>query len=157
MFVAARASCPSHLIELIRQVYQKREGVILPFPWDQGLTLQLENIFTRIRIVEKEKTRGIGTSKEVTSMTSIFTPHEGCEQPEIVLIEGKPGMGKTTYCQKLVFDWARNQSHEWDESFPRIDVLLFLRCRKIKSSLRDAIEEQILPVDIKPEEKEMFF
>ena len=131
--------------------------MILPVPWDQGLTLQLENIFTRIRIVEKEKTRGIGTSKEVTSMTSIFTPHEGCEQPHIVLIEGEPGMGKTTYCQKLVFDWARNQSHEWDESFPRIDVLLFLRCRKIKSSLRDAIEEQILPVDIKPEEKEMFF
>ena len=66
-------------------------------------------------------------------------------------------MGKTTYCQKLVFDWAIKQCREWDESFPRIDVLLFLRCRGIKSTIWDSIEDQILPVVIKPEEKEMFF
>ena len=39
-------------------------------------------------------------------MTGIFTSHECCKQPLIVLIEGEPGMGKTTYSQKLVFDWA---------------------------------------------------
>ena len=103
------------------------------------------------------KTRGVKTTKEVTEMTSIFTPHEHCKQPLVVLIEGEPGMGKTTYCQKLVFDWASKQCGEWDESFPRIDVLLLLRCREIKSTIWDAIEEQILPDEIKPEEKEMFF
>ena len=103
------------------------------------------------------KTRRVKTTKEVTEMTSIFTPHEHCKQPLVVLIEGEPGMGKTTYCQKLVFDWASKQCGEWDESFPRIDVLLLLRCREIKSTIWDAIEEQILPDEIKPEEKEMFF
>ena len=156
-FVAARASCPSHVIEGIRQVYRKCEGVILPIPWCERFSFQIENIFTRLRIVAKEKTRGIATTKEVTNMTGIFTPHECCEQPLIVLIEGDPGMGKSTYCQKLVFDWARKECREWDESFPRIDVLLFLRCRGIKSTIWDAIEDQILPVEIKPEEKEMFF
>ena len=156
-FVAARASCPSHVIEGIQQVYRKREGVIVPVPWCERFSFQIENIFTRLRIVAKEKTRGIATTKEVTNMTGIFTPHECCEQPLIVLIEGEPGMGKTTYCQKLVFDWASKQCREWDESFPRIDVLLFLRCRRIKSTIWDAIEDQILPDEIKPEEKEMFF
>ena len=156
-FVAARASCPSHVIEGIQQVYRKREGVIVPVPWCERFSFQIENIFTRLRIVAKEKTRGIATTKEVTNMTGIFTPHECCEQPLIVLIEGEPGMGKTTYCQKLVFDWASKQCREWDESFPRIDVLLFLRCRGIKSTIWDAIEDQILPDEIKPEEKEMFF
>ena len=156
MFVAARASCPIHVIEGIRQVYQKCEGVIVPIPWCEGFSFQIENIFTRLRIVAKEKTRGIATT-EVSDMTGIFTPHEGCKQPLIVLIEGEPGMGKTTYCQKLVFDWASKQCREWDESFPRIDVLLFLRCRGIKSTIWDAIEDQILPDEIKPEEKEMFF
>ena len=103
------------------------------------------------------KTRRVKTTKEVTEMTSIFTPHEHCKQPLVVLIEGEPGMGKTTYCQKLVFDWASKQCGEWDESFPRIDVLLLLRCREIKSTIWDAIEEQILSDEIKPEEKEMFF
>ena len=157
MFVAARASCVSQVIEGIRQVYQKREGVILPVPWCERFSFEIENIFTRLRIVEKEKTRGKSTTKEVSNMTGIFTPHECCKQPLIVLIEGEPGMGKTTYSQKLVFDWASKQCRDWDETFPRIDVLLFLRCRGIKSTIWDAIEDQILPVEIKWEEKEMFF
>ena len=140
------------------KVYQKREGVIVPVPWCEEFSFHIKDIFTRLRIVEKEKTRGIVTSKAVTSMTSIFTPHDGCEQPVIVLIEGEPGMGKTTYCQKLVYDWASKQCHEWDESFPRIDVLLLLRCREIKSgNLWDAIEDQILPKRIEPEARKMFF
>ena len=157
MFVAARASCPSHVIEVIRQVYQKCEGVILPVPWCDRFNFKIEDIFTRLKIVERETTRGIATTREVTNMTGIFTPHKRCKQPLIVLIEGKPGMGKTTYCQKLVFDWASKQCHGWDETFPRIDVLLFLRCRGIKSTIWDAIEDQILPDEIKSEEKEMFF
>ena len=73
-----------------------------------------------------------------------------------MLIEGKPGIGKTTYSQKLVYDWASKQCREWDDSFPRIDVLLFLRCHRIKSTLWNAIEEQILPEEIEPKEKDMF-
>ncbi|XP_067039601.1 NLR family CARD domain-containing protein 3-like isoform X2 [Acropora muricata] len=152
---AARA-CPSHIIEGIRHVYQKCEGVILPIPWCDEFNFQIGDIFTKLRIVAKEKTRGIVTTKEFTNMTSIFTPHECCELPRIVLIEGEPGMGKTTYCQKLVFDWASKQCGEWDESFPKIDVLLFLRCHGIKSTIWDAINEQILPDEIKPGEKEVF-
>ncbi|XP_044169016.1 nucleotide-binding oligomerization domain-containing protein 2-like [Acropora millepora] len=148
---------PSHIVEWIREVCQKREGVILSVPWCEEFSFRIEDIFTRLRIVAKEKTRGTLTSKEVTSMTSIFTPREGCEQPQIVLIEGEPGMGKTTYCRKLVYDWASKQCHQWDKSFPRIYVLLLLRCREIKSTIWDAIEDQILPKGIEPEERKMFF
>ena len=157
MFCTALTSCPSNVIEWIRQLYHKCDGVILPVPWCEEFSFQIQNIFTRLRIVGKETTRGVAATKEITSMTSIFTPHEGCKQPLIVLIEGEPGMGKTTYCQKLVYDWASKQSCEWDESFPRVDVLLLLRCRGIKSTLFDAIEDQILPEEIEQEEKKMFF
>ena len=129
----------------------------MPVPWCEEFSFDIKDIFTRLRIVEKEKTRGIVTSRALTSMTSIFTPHDGCEQPMIVLIEGEPGMGKTTYCQKLVYDWASKQCCEWDESFPRIDVLLLLRCREMKSNLWDAIGDQILPNRIEPEASKIFF
>ena len=141
----------------MREVYRKREGVISPVPWCEEFSFQIQDIFTRLKIVGKEKTRGIVTPKEVTSMTSVFKPDEGCKQPLVVLIEGEPGMGKTTYCQKLVFEWASKQCHEWDESFPRIDVLLLLRCREIKSTIWDAIEDQILPKRIEPESRKNFF
>ena len=157
IFVAVRALCPRHVKEVIRQVYQKCEGVIMPVPWCEEFNSQMEDIFTRLRIVQKEKTLGKATTKEVTNMTSIFTPHKHCKKPRIVLIEGEPGMGKTTYCQKLVYDWASKRRRKWDRSFPRIKMLLFLRCRGIKSSLWDAIEERILPEEIESEEKEVFF
>ena len=129
----------------------------MSIPWCDRFNFQIKNIFTRLNLVAKEKTRGIETTKEVTNMTSIFAPHESCKKPLIVLIEGEPGMGKTTYCQKLVLDWASEQCGEWDESFPRIDVLLLLRCREIKSTIWEAIEEQVLPNKIKREEKTTFF
>ena len=157
MFVfAAISSCQSDIIESIRQIYQKCEGVVCPVPWCEGFSFQLENIFTRLKIVAKEKTRGTLT-KEITNMTSIFTSHEDCQHPRIVLIEGEPGMGKTTYCQKLAYDWATKQDREWDESFPRVQVLLLLRCCEIDSSIWEAIDNQILPEEIDPELKETFF
>ena len=152
----AYISCPNHVVEWIQQIYGKREGVILPVPWCEDFSFQLEDIFTRLKIVAKGRTRGEVT-KEITSMTSVFTPHEDCKQPLVVLIEGEPGMGKTTYCQKLAYDWATKQDREWDESFPRIEVLLLLRCREIQSSIWEAIDEQILPEDIDPEAKKRFF
>ncbi|XP_015779454.1 PREDICTED: uncharacterized protein LOC107357328 isoform X2 [Acropora digitifera] len=151
-----KAGDPSHVIKWIQQIYAKREGVVLPVPWCDSFSFQLKNIFTRLRIVAKEKTRG-NTTKEVTSMTSIFTPHEDCQQPLVVLIEGEPGIGKTSYCQKLAYDWATRQSCEWDESFPRVEVLLLIRCREIESScIWKAIEDQILPEGIEPEVRDTF-
>ncbi|XP_068699896.1 protein NLRC3-like isoform X2 [Montipora foliosa] len=152
----ATSSCQSDIIESIRQIYQKCEGVVCPVPWCEWFSFQLENIFTRLKIVAKEKTRGTLT-KEITNMTSIFTSHEDCQHPRIVLIEGEPGMGKTTYCQKLAYDWATKQDCEWDESFPKVEVLLLLRCREIDSSIWESIDNQILPEEIDPELKETFF
>ena len=147
---------PSHVIKLIQKVYEKCEGVILPVPWCDRFSFPLEKIFTRLRIVAKEKTREKVT-KEVTSMSSIFIPHEHCQRPTVVLIEGEPGIGKTTYCQKLAYDWATRHGREWHESFPIIEVLLLLRCREIESNcIWKAIEDQILPEVIEPEVRETF-
>ena len=148
-------SQPSHVIQWIQQIYAKCKGVISPVPWCDSFSFQLKNVFTRPRIVAKEKTCGKVTH-EVTSMTGIFTPHEDCQQPKVVLIEGESGMGKTTYCRKLAYDWATRQGRKWDDSFPGVELLLLLRCREIESSIWEAIEEQILPEDIKPEVRDMF-
>ena len=148
-------SRPSHVIERIQQIYAKRETVILPVPWCDSFSFELENIFTRLRIVAREKTCRKVTN-EVTSMTSIFTPHEDCQRPKVVLIEGKPGIGKTTYCRKLAYDWATRQDRKVDESFPSVEVLLLLRCREIGCNIWEAIHDQVLPEDIEPEVRDMF-
>ncbi|KAL9975268.1 hypothetical protein ACROYT_G012414 [Oculina patagonica] len=148
-------SYPSHVIERIRQIYKTREERVLPVPWCEDFSFHLSEIFTRLRIVNREKTRGTLT-EEITNMTAIFKAHEECQNPRTVLIEGDPGMGKTTYCQKLAYDWA-NRQEEWDESFPDIELLLLLKCHDIKSNIWEAIDEQILPEDLDEESKESFF
>ena len=90
-------------------------------------------------------------------MTAIFKVPENCEKPRTALIEGDPGMGKTTYCQKLAYDWATKQESEWDDSFPQTEVLLLLRCHDIKSDIWEAIDAQILPDDVDEEAKKTFF
>ena len=146
----------SNIIKEIRQLYQSREGKLAPFAWCDYPNFNLNDIFTRLKIVNKETTRGTLTDDEITNMTAIFRRHPKCQKPRKVLIEGDPGMGKTTYSQKLAYDWA-NKQNEWDASFPAIEVLLLLRCNDIKSSIWEAIDEQILSEDIDEKAKETFF
>ena len=89
-------------------------------------------------------------------MTAIFKAHAECQSPRTVLIEGDPGMGKTTYCQKLAYDWATKKD-EWDPSFPEIEVLLLIKCKEIQSNIWEAIDDQILPEEMEDQAKECFF
>ena len=94
-------------------------------------------------------------------MGDIFKPHEECPQPRTVLIEGNPGIGKTTYCNKLAYDWATKELEQGEEtssggSFPNFKVALSLKCRDIKSDVLDAIEEQRLYGTPKEKEEELF-
>ena len=145
----------SDVIERMRLLYKTCEERLLPVPWCDDFSFHLNDVFTRLKIVNKKKTRGTLTD-EITNMTAIFKAHTDCPKPRVVLLEGDPGMGKTTYCQKLAYDWATKQD-EWDESFPKIEVLLLLRCHDIKSNIWEAIEDQILPDDVDEEAKENFF
>ncbi|XP_068700158.1 protein NLRC3-like isoform X2 [Montipora foliosa] len=141
-------------IDVIRQLYKRREGWLVPFPWCEGFGFHLDNIFTRLKMVSRKKERGVKTDS-IVNMLEIFKPHEECPQPRKVLIEGQPGVGKTTYCNKIAYDWAKNCKA--DDSFPDVQVLLLLKCKDINSELREAIGDQLLPKDIKKEEREKFF
>ena len=148
-------SYPNDIFERIRQLYRTREQRLLPVPWCEDFSFHLNDIFTRLKISGKEKTRGVLTD-EITNMTAIFKLHKECLSPRTILIEGDPGMGKTTYCQKLAYDWATKKD-EWDPSFPEIEVLLLLKCNEIQSNIWEAIDDQILPEEMEDQAKECFF
>ena len=64
-------------------------------------------------------------------------------------------MGKTTYCHKIAYDWAKKR--KGGESFPDVTLVLLLKCRDINCGLWEAIDDQLLPREVKEEEKERFF
>ena len=138
-----------------------------PFPWcEEELQFELSKIFTRLTIVGRKKERGKLTEDSV-KMTEVLRPFKNCEckcdckcerkKPRVVLIEGEPGMGKTTYCQKLAYDWSVGDIPT-ESSFPKVDMLLRLMCRDMKTAnIEDAIEDQLLPRDVNEKDKENCF
>ena len=123
-------------------------------PWCKDRSLN--KVFIEFSIVGKDKNTG-EVKNNITDIYDIFKTHEECEEPpRTFLIEGDPGIGKTTYCQKLANYWVTSRK-DWNEPFPKIALVLLLRCHDIKSNLWEAIVEQLLPDDIDEECKENLF
>ena len=147
---------PTELINGIRQLYKTREGWLSPFPWCEEFQFILGNIFTRLKVVRRKKEGGKITDVFV-DMSSILDPYEECSAPRTVLIEGEPGMGKTTYCKKYAYDWATKQQEPQGCGSTAFKVVLLLKCRDIHSDVWEAIDDQLLPRDIDEEVKQQFF
>ncbi|CAH3157705.1 unnamed protein product, partial [Pocillopora meandrina] len=147
---------PTELINGIRQLYKTREGWLSPFPWCEEFQFFLGNIFTRLKVVRRKKTRGKITNVFV-DMSSILDPYEECSAPRTVLIEGEPGMGKTTYCKKYAYDWATKQQAPQGCGSTAFKVVLLLKCRDIHSDVWEAIDDQLLPLGIVEKVKQQFF
>ena len=146
---------PTEMINNIRQLYKTREGRLAPFPWCEDFNFSFDDIYTRLKVIYRKNTRGTATDRVVT-MSEIFNRHEECEEPRVVLIEGKPGMGKTTYCKKVVFDWATGK-HATGNCFTNFAMVLLIKCRDVQSGLWEAIEDQLLPREVGEDQRERFF
>ena len=65
----------------------------------------------------------------------------------MTIVEGSPGIGKTTFCLKLAHDWAHGNIPSGC-SFPKFDFVFLLKCRDIDGDIMKAISEQLLPRDM---------
>ena len=70
----------------------------------------------------------------------------------MTIVEGSPGIGKTTFCLKLAYDWANQSSSA--ASFPEFELVLLLKCRDIDGDLTEAIMEQLFPKDMSKDARE---
>jgi hypothetical protein len=82
------------------------------------------SLFTRLQVKERNE----GTQ---VPLSTIFDPRKGRDghekQPRRILIRGQAGVGKTTLCKKIVYDFT--YAGVWADSFSR---LLWIPLRKLK-------------------------
>ena len=71
----------------------------------------------------------------------------GIGEDVMTIVEGSPGIGKTTFCLKLAYDWARGNIPS-ECSFPKFEFVFLLKCRDIDGDIMEAISEQLLPRDM---------
>ena len=159
-------------MKLLRAEYNRR-AQLRPLFWDNTIQLPLEKVYTRLKIVSRQKP---GNQTKPKRRDDAFLPgffvHDDIEAraraEEVVprdifgllnkkghvmtIIEGSPGIGKTTLCLKLAYDWANQSSSA--ASFPEFELVLLLKCRDIDGDLTEAITEQLFPKDVSKDARE---
>ena len=134
----------SKVVELLKREYNRRAD-FSPLLWSKGMKLPLKEVYTQLRLVS----RGTPGSWEI-DVDDIFGSTEE-DSVLLVLVEGSPGIGKTTFCLKLAHDWANGAM---PRNFPIFKLVFLLKCRDMNGDILEDIFEQLLPEDLKEKTKE---
>ena len=142
------------IVEHLEGEYIRRSNV-KPLLWDSDIQLPIDEVYTRLQMKWRKKAYFQLTETEV-HMYEIFKPaRKGEKGARMVLVEGNPGIGKTTFCLKIASDWAKKLVPvEFD--FPMFQLLFLLKCCDIHKDTKDivqAIDEQLLNDDINNKEE----
>ena len=136
--------------------------------------MPIDEVYTRLEVKWRRATTFQLTDKEI-HMYEIFNLDKQEEKPgwhrrlrsmfgkgshekaRLVLVEGSPGIGKTTFCLKIANDWAR-QTIPKKHDFPVFKLMLLLKCRNMDGdhlhySVMQAIDDQLLPNDMMENQK----
>ena len=122
--------------------------MLRPLSWLNTMQLPLENVYTRLKIVSRRKA-DFKEESDAMDMYDLFTAFNKGNDV-MTLVEGSPGIGKTTFCLKLAFDWALERAPA-NSSFPNLEFVLLLKCRDIDKDIMETIKEQLLPEDMEEE------
>ena len=133
----------SKVVESLQREYSRR-AEFSPLQWSKGMKLQLKEVYTKLRVVSRSK----AGSSEI-DVDDIFGSSEE-DNGQLVLVEGSPGIGKTTLCLKLAHDWANGAM---PRNFPSFKLVFLLKCRDMKGDIVEEIFEQLLHEDLKENTK----
>ena len=131
-------------MKLLKKEY-KRRSQLRPLLWDSTIQLPIEQVYTRLKIVSRGKLANQIKDDEV-NVFDIFKVPDGGEDV-MTIVEGSPGIGKTTFCLKLAYDWAYGNIPS-ECSFPKFEFVFLLKCRDIDGDIMESISEQLLPRDM---------
>ena len=140
--------CVDHELAVLRRLLKakyNRWSHLKPLFWLNTFKPALDDVYTRLSIVSRRKTDFTLKGNEVDMFNIFKTLNKG--EDAMVLVEGSPGIGKTTFCLKISHDWA-NRTIPKELSFPLFELLLLLKCRDIHGDILEAIVDQLLPEDM---------
>ena len=132
------------LVKLLKKEY-KRRSQLRPLLWDNTIQLPIEQVYTRLKIISRGKLAIQMKDDEVNVFDIFKVP--GIGEEVMTIVEGSPGIGKTTFCLKLAYDWAHGNIPS-ECSFPKFEFVFLLKCRDIDGDIMESISEQLLPRDM---------
>ncbi|XP_078366414.1 NLR family CARD domain-containing protein 4-like isoform X2 [Oculina patagonica] len=96
-------------------------------PWDPDNTVHIDDIYIQLSMLRDDR-KPDGTRKEkLNDYSEIFEGHGRHLNPKRILVYGRPGIGKSTFTQKIVVDWTRGEKG----ILKKFDVVLLIKLRDV--------------------------
>ena len=101
-------------------------------PWDESSSIQIDEIYTPLSWVRDHRKPSGVTQEELEDYTDMFKG-----KPTRMLVYGRPGIGKSTFCKKAAYDWSKALK----EILENFLVLILIKLRDVcdVGNIRDVL------------------
>ena len=106
-------------------------------PWDESSSIQIEKIYTPLSWVKDDRKPSGMTQDKLEDYTDMFKEDEYDRKPTRMLVYGRPGIGKSTFCKKAAYDWSKALK----EILMNFCILLLIKLRDVcdVGNIRDVL------------------
>ena len=106
-------------------------------PWDESSSIEINEIYTPLNWVRDHRKPSGVTQEELEDYTDMFKEDEYDRKPTRMLVYGRPGIGKSTFCKKAAYDWSKALK----EILKNFFVLILIKLRDVcdVSNIRDVL------------------
>lgn len=108
-------------------------------PWDPDNTVHIDEIYTELIWVRANRKPSGKKEEKLDDYSDVLRGLKSNPYSNRFLVYGIPGIGKSTFAQKIALDWARGKK----EILRKFDVLLMIPLRNVSdsSTFRDILIE----------------
>ena len=101
-------------------------------PWDESSSIEINKIYTPLNWVRDHRKPSGVTQEELEDYTDMFKG-----KPTRMLVYGRPGIGKSTFCKKAAYDWSKALK----EILMNFSILLLIKLRDVcdVGNIRDVL------------------
>ena len=101
-------------------------------PWNESSSIEIDKIYTPLNWVRDDRKPSGVTKEELKDYTDMFKG-----KPTRMLVYGRPGIGKSTFCKKAAYDWSKALT----EILKNFFVLILIKLRDVSDvgNIRDVL------------------